>query len=82
MLTTVPAAMGNTAIILNTPTGMGLRHAPAAEHSDPHSHKHSRKHASAGARVYNARRPEQTPLYRTVAEHFETWLELASFRSV
>ena len=59
---------------------------PAAEHSDPHSHKHSRKHApkhaSAGAQVYNARRPEQTLLYRTLAEHFETWLELASFRSV
>lgn len=34
-------------------------------------------HASADAQVHNARRPEQTLLYRTVVEQFETWLELA-----
>ena len=36
----------------------------------------------AGAQVYNARHPKQTLLYRTLAEHVQTWLELASFRSV
>lgn len=41
-------------------------------------------HPDAGARfcgkhkLYNPRHPEQTLLYRTIAEHFETWLELAS----
>jgi hypothetical protein len=29
-------------------------------------------------KAYNPRHPERTLLYRTVAEHFETWLELAS----
>jgi len=27
---------------------------------------------------YNPRHPERTLLYRTVAEHFEAWFELAS----
>lgn len=40
--------------------------------------KHPHKHWPPGAKVYNARHPEQILLYRTVAEHFETWLELAS----
>ena len=31
-----------------------------------------------GVQLYQGRHPEQTLLYRTVAEHFETWLELAS----
>jgi len=34
--------------------------------------------ASANPRLYNPRHPEQTLLYRTVSENFETWLELAS----
>ncbi len=29
-------------------------------------------------KAYNPRHPERTLLYRTIAEHFETWLELAS----
>jgi len=29
-------------------------------------------------KAYNPRHPERTLLYKTVAEHFETWLELAS----
>jgi len=29
-------------------------------------------------KAYNPRHPERTLLYRTVAEHFETWLDLAS----
>ncbi len=29
-----------------------------------------------GVQLYQGRHPEQTLLYRTVAEHFETWLEL------
>ena len=32
----------------------------------------------AKPKLYNPRHPEHTLLYRTVAEHFETWLELAS----
>ena len=31
-------------------------------------------------KAYNPRHPERTLLYRTVAEHFETWLDLASAR--
>lgn len=34
-------------------------------------------HASVDAQAHNARRPEQTLLYRTLVEQFETWLELA-----
>ena len=33
---------------------------------------------SLQAKLYNPRHPERTPLYQTVAEHYETWLELAS----
>ncbi|MBG5568158.1 hypothetical protein I5E46_33945, partial [Pseudomonas aeruginosa] len=29
-------------------------------------------------KLYNPRHPERTLLYQTVAEHYETWLELAS----
>jgi len=28
--------------------------------------------------LYNPRHPERTLLYQTVAEHYQTWLELAS----
>jgi len=34
--------------------------------------------ASAKPKLYNPRHPERTLLYRIIAEHFETWLELAS----
>ena len=34
--------------------------------------------ATKPTKAYNPRHPERTLLYRTVAEHFETWLELAS----
>ena len=33
---------------------------------------------AAKAKLYNPRHPERTLLYQTIAEHFETWLELAS----
>jgi hypothetical protein len=33
---------------------------------------------SAKPKLYNPRHPERTLLYQTVAEHYETWLELAS----
>jgi len=62
--------------------------------SPPHrSPKHLRQHprgnnhvplrpqpaaATKPTKAYNLRHPERTLLYRTVAEHFETWLELAS----
>jgi hypothetical protein len=29
-------------------------------------------------KLYNPRHPERTLLYQTVAEHYETWLDLAS----
>jgi len=29
-------------------------------------------------KAYNPRHPERTLLYRSIAEHFETWLELSS----
>ena len=28
-------------------------------------------------KLYNPRHPERTLLYQTVAEHYETWLDLA-----
>ena len=34
--------------------------------------------AGAKAKLYNPRHPERTLLYQTIAEHFETWFELAS----
>jgi hypothetical protein len=36
------------------------------------------QHPHKNAALYRARHPEQTLLYRTIAGHFETWLELAS----
>jgi hypothetical protein len=33
---------------------------------------------SSKPKLYNPRHPERTLLYKTIAEHFETWLELAS----
>ena len=44
-----------------------------------HTHSHAGG-ATAGAKpkLYNPRHPERTLLYQTIAEHFETWHELAS----
>jgi hypothetical protein len=64
-----------------------LRHHPGG-----HSHVPLRPNPAPSARpaqvtaaatankpkAYNPRHPERTLLYKTVAEHFETWLELAS----
>ena len=33
--------------------------------------------ATAKPKRYNPRHPERTLLYQTVAEHYESWLELA-----
>ena len=35
-------------------------------------------HPGSKPKLYNPRYPERSLLYRTIAEHFETWLELAS----
>ena len=43
-----------------------------AKHPQAHSHMHSGKHAPPAAKVYNPRHPEQTLLYRTAAERFDT----------
>ena len=58
----------------------------AQSHARPHSHHHAGRSAPAVApaalaskpKLYNPRHPERTLLYQTVAEHFETWHELAS----
>ena len=34
--------------------------------------------ATSKPKLYNPRHPERTLLYPTVAEHYETWLDLAS----
>ena len=52
----------------------------------PHSHHHAGRSAAATASavtaakpdLYNPRHSEQTRLYQTIAEHFETWVESAS----
>ena len=43
-----------------------------------HSHSHAGGPAGAKPKLYNPRHPERTLLYQTIAEHFETWHELAS----
>ena len=43
-----------------------------------HSHSHAGGQAGAKPKLYNPRHPERTLLYQTIAEHFETWHELAS----
>ena len=58
----------------------------AQSHARPHSHHHAGGSAPAVApaalagkpKLYNPRHPERTLLYQTIAEHFETWHELAS----
>jgi hypothetical protein len=59
---------------------------PQHFHQHPRGHNHVPLHATSKAqptpaqptKAYNPRHPERTLLYRTVAEHFETWLQLAS----
>jgi hypothetical protein len=41
-------------------------------------HSHAGGQAGAKPKLYNPRHPERTLLYQTIAEHFETWFELAS----
>ena len=43
-----------------------------------HSHSDAGGQAGAKPKLYNPRHPERTLLYQTIAEHFETWFELAS----
>ena len=58
----------------------------AQSHARPHSHHHAGRSVAAAApgasaakpKLYNPRHPERTLLYQTIAEHFETWFELAS----
>ena len=42
------------------------------------AHSHAGGPAGAKPKLYNPRHPERTLLYQTIAEHFETWFELAS----
>jgi len=62
---------------------------PPHFHQHPRGHQHAALHAQAAqpaaaikptkpTKAYNPRHPERTLLYRTIAEHFETWLELSS----
>ncbi|MCW2311309.1 hypothetical protein M2244_001037 [Rhodoferax antarcticus] len=64
----------------------------ATQHPLPRKYRHAQPMAKAHAqscarppaqpvkptKAYNPRHPERTLLYRTIAEHFETWFELAS----
>ena len=49
---------------------------PTQAHS--HSHLHAGGPAGEKPKLYNPRHPERTLLYQTIAEHHETWFELAS----
>jgi hypothetical protein len=53
---------------------------PQHVHHHPRGHPHAPQPAQPAKRTkaYNPRHPERTLLYKTLAEHFETWLELAS----
>ena len=42
------------------------------------AHSHAGGPVGAKPKLYNPRHPERTLLYQTIAEHFETWHELAS----
>ena len=42
------------------------------------AHSHAGGQALAKPKLYNPRHPERTLLYQTIADHFETWFELAS----
>ena len=53
---------------------------PAAQSAVP-PHQHPPTTAAQGTaatQLYQCRHPEQSLLYRAIAAHFETWLELAS----
>ena len=52
--------------------------ATAARPSQASSQPHARGQAGAKPKLDNPRHPERTLLYQTIAEHLETWLELAS----
>lgn len=43
-----------------------------------HTHSHAGGPAAAKPKLYNPRHPERSLLYQIIAEHFETWFELAS----
>lgn len=43
-----------------------------------HSKLHAGEQSGSKPELYNPRHPEPTLLYQTTAEHFETWLDLAS----
>ena len=57
-----------------TPTATAATARPSASNSTATAT--AKQHAKP--KRYNPRHPEHTLLYRTVAQHFETWLELAS----
>ena len=49
-----------------------------ARPAQAHSHPHAGGQESTKPKLYNPRHPQRTLLYPTVAEHVETWHELAS----
>lgn len=60
-------------------------HCPITSPPNKRTSTHSRMRTStlvytrpSRPKVYNARHLERIPLYRTVAEHFETWFEFSS----
>ena len=54
------------------------RHQHAPLHTTPKAAQPKPAQPTKATKAYNPRHPERTLLYRTVAEHLETWLELAS----
>lgn len=52
---------------------------PTAAHPvQAHSHLHAGGSAGGKPKLYKARHPEGTLLYKTIAQHFETWHALVS----
>ena len=43
-----------------------------------HTQLHAGGQSGFKPKPYNPRQPERTLLYQTIAEHFESWLDLAS----
>lgn len=57
---------------------LGLPHrSPHHVHQQPRGYRHAPQTARP-TKAYNPHHPERTVLYETVAEHFETWIKLAS----
>ena len=72
-----PGIAGYEPRIIKHPAQAGT--APCPSPARPtQAHSHAGGQAGAQPKLYNPRHPERALLYQTIAEHFDTWLELAS----